>query len=45
MLDAELERLDAPDNWFDLKACISGPHVKVVQQQVMTILRSFRAVH
>jgi hypothetical protein len=43
MLDAAIERPEAPDNWYDLKACISGPNMVAVQRQVMTILRSFRA--
>lgn len=43
MLDAAIERPEAPDNWYDLKACISGPRIKAVQRQVMTILVSFRA--
>lgn len=43
MVDAILERPRVPDNWYELSACISGPHVREEMRQVMTILRSFRA--
>ena len=43
MLETVIERPGAPDNWYDLRACISGPRSASVQRQVMAVLYSFHA--
>jgi hypothetical protein len=43
MLDVIIERHETPDNWYELRACMSGPQLGQVRRQVMAILRSFRA--
>jgi hypothetical protein len=44
MLEVVIERPEAADNWYDLRACISGPRTVGVQRQVMAILYSFHAL-
>jgi hypothetical protein len=43
MMDVIVERREVPDNWYELRACMSGPQLAVMRRQVMGILGSFRA--
>lgn len=42
MLDIVIERKDVPDNWYEMRACLTGPHLPEVQRTVMDIVMSFR---
>ncbi len=43
MLDVVIARPRVPDNWYELHACLSGPHLQRVKAQVMSVLDSFRS--
>lgn len=43
MLDVVIARPEARDNWYELRACLAGPHLHRTRGEVMAVLYSFRA--
>ena len=40
MLDVVVDRPDAPDNWFEFRACITRPGIATRERQIRTLLRT-----
>lgn len=43
MLGVVIARPEAPDNWYEFRACLAGPHLGRLRAVVMRILSSFHA--